>query len=79
MSEKFIRHFYHPNGIGHWYVLEQEQEQDNIYFYGFVDLVVPEWGYFNLKEITEAGAIEDQEFKPTKTENITLNGVCVDL
>lgn len=47
-----IAHFFNPMGIGDWYVLEgEEQEEGNWFFYGLVDLQMREYGYFSLKEL----------------------------
>ena len=47
-----IAHFFSPMGKGDWYVIEGEKEEDGNYmFFGLVDLLMREYGYFSLKEL----------------------------
>lgn len=44
-------HFFNPLGKGDWYVLEAFKEDNQIVFFGYVDLIYPELGYFSLNEL----------------------------
>ena len=51
-NPKIIAHFFSPMGKGDWYVIEGEEEDDGNYmFFGLVDLLCKEYGYFSLKEL----------------------------
>lgn len=43
--------YFTPDGGWTWYVVEAEQEGDNVVFFGLVDGMEREWGYFDLKEL----------------------------
>lgn len=44
--------FFNPCGAGTWYVTEGEEQEDGDWlFFGFVELLDSEWGYFTLKEL----------------------------
>jgi hypothetical protein len=44
--------FFNPTGIGTWYVIEGDEQEDGDWlFFGFVDLLEKEWGYFTLSEL----------------------------
>jgi hypothetical protein len=44
--------FFNPTGSGSWYVCEGEKQEDGDWlFFGFVDLLEKEWGYFTLSEL----------------------------
>jgi hypothetical protein len=39
-------------GAGTWYVMEGEKQEDGDWrFYGFVELLEKEWGYFMLSDL----------------------------
>ena len=43
--------FFHPFG-GRWYVTEAEEQNDGDWlFFGYVELIENEWGYFSLSEL----------------------------
>ena len=49
---KIICKFFNPCGVGTWYVMEAEKQEDNDYlFFGYVDLLEKELGYFYLSEL----------------------------
>lgn len=44
--------FFNPVGVGSWYVLEAEKQEDNDYlFFGYIELLDKEYGYFLLSEL----------------------------
>lgn len=44
--------FFNPCGSGTWYVVEGRKEDDGDWlFFGYVDLIDGEWGYFTLSEL----------------------------
>lgn len=47
--------FFNPTGIGTWYVVEGDYvaETDDWLFFGYVELLDNEWGYFTLSELQE--------------------------
>ncbi|MGE4444498.1 MAG: DUF2958 domain-containing protein [Candidatus Altimarinota bacterium] len=45
----FICKFFNPCGPGTWYASEYDEE--NKIFFGYVDLIHKEWGYFSLGEL----------------------------
>jgi hypothetical protein len=52
LSEKdVICKFFNPCGIGTWYVLEGEVQDEDFIFFGLVDLHEKELGYFSLNEL----------------------------
>lgn len=51
MDKKIICKFFNPDGLGSWYVIEGQQEEDDFIFFGLVDLHEKEFGYFSLKEL----------------------------
>tara|TARA_R110000803_G_scaffold163908_1_gene227602 strand:- start:382 stop:735 length:354 start_codon:yes stop_codon:yes gene_type:complete len=53
-NKEIICKFFNPMGAGTWYVVEGEQEPDGEWlFFGLVDLLEREWGYFTLSQLTE--------------------------
>ena len=47
-----IAKFFNPYGSGTWYVFEAELQEDGTYlFYGYVDLLYGEFGYFTSAEL----------------------------
>ena len=49
---RFICKFFDPCGSWTWYVLEGEQREDGDFlFYGLVDGMEKEWGYFMLSDL----------------------------
>lgn len=73
--------FFNPCGLGTWYVVEGEARGDDYIFFGLVELIDNEWGYFSLKELE---AIElpfgmrierDKHFSKTKTSVILKEGI----
>ena len=53
-QKEIICKFFNPMGAGTWYVVEGEQEPDGEWlFFGLVDLLEKEWGYFTLSQLTE--------------------------
>jgi len=48
----FICKFFNPTGLGTWYIVEGEEQDDGDWlFFGLVDLHEKEWGYFTLNEL----------------------------
>ena len=44
--------FFNPIGAGTWYVVEGEEQEDGDWlFFGLVDFLEKEWGYFTLSEL----------------------------
>lgn len=44
--------YFNPAGAGTWYVLEGEKQENGDYlFFGYVELIEPEYGYFSLSEL----------------------------
>lgn len=44
--------YFNPVGAGTWYVLEGEKQENGDYlFFGFVELLEAEYGYFSLSEL----------------------------
>lgn len=50
-EKEIVCKFFNPCGVGTWYVIEGQQEEDDFIFWGLVDLHVHEFGYFSLKEL----------------------------
>ena len=49
---RFVCKFFDPIGSWTWYVLEGEKQEDGDWlFYGLVDGLETEWGYFRLSEL----------------------------
>ena len=49
---KIVAHYFNPCGKGDWYVLEGEQQENGDWlFFGWVDLMCKELGYFTLNEL----------------------------
>jgi hypothetical protein len=52
VSEVLVK-FFNPFGSGSWYVLEAQKEADGDWtFFGLVDLLETELGYFTLSQLT---------------------------
>lgn len=50
-AEVVIKYF-NPVGCGTWYVLEGEKQENGDYlFFGYVELLEGEYGYFSLREL----------------------------
>lgn len=50
-AEVVIKYF-NPVGAGTWYVLEGEKQKNGDYlFFGYVELLEGEYGYFSLREL----------------------------
>ena len=48
----FACKFFNPMGAGTWYVMEGEKQEDGDWrFYGYVELLEKEWGYFMLSDL----------------------------
>lgn len=64
-------HFKLLGGKGNWYVCEYQQQEEDILFYGYVELFTNEWGYFTLNELsTVPTIILDKNFQPTKISEV---------
>ena len=51
-DRRFVCKFFDPIGSWTWYVLEGEKQKDGDWlFYGLVDGIEKEWGYFRLSEL----------------------------
>jgi len=51
-NAQIICKFFNPCGVGTWYVMEAEKQEDGDYlFFGYVDLLEKELGYFTLNEL----------------------------
>lgn len=85
-----IAKYFNPYGAGTWYVTESEKQEDGNYlFFGYVELIFNEYGYFTLKELENLkvpikingktigyGKIErDLYFEPTRLSKITRGGM----
>ena len=52
LEEKpIICKFFNPIGSESWYVIEGEEKEDDLIFFGLVDLHEQEFGYFSLNEL----------------------------
>ena len=64
--------FFNPTGPGTWYVIEGEEVDGDILFFGLVDLFDKELGYFSLHELESVKLPQglkierDLHFTPTK-------------
>ena len=48
--------FFNPAGAGTWYAVEGEEQPDGDWlFFGLVELLDREWGYFSLNELQSVG------------------------
>jgi hypothetical protein len=59
----FYARFYHPVYNWEWYVMEYSSLQR--LFFGLVDGVESEYGYFNQDELEQIGVVRDYDYKPT--------------
>lgn len=53
---KIICKFFNPWGVGTWYVMEAEKQENDYLFFGYVDLGdkdLAELGYFTLNELKQ--------------------------
>lgn len=73
-EKEVIVKFFNPYGGGRWYVCEGEkQENGDWLFFGLVELIEKEWGYFTLSELQSIktpfglGIERDKGFKGTLT------------
>lgn len=71
-------HFFNPAGAGDWYVFEAEKLEDgNVLFFGWMNLLEGELGYFSLNELEEVrvfkgiiGLERNLSFSPMKFSEI---------
>ena len=74
-DKKAIIKFFNPCGVGTWYAVEGEKQDDDFIFWGLVDLHEKELGYFSLNELSSVKLpfglrIErDIHFSPTLLNN----------
>lgn len=73
-EKEVIVKFFNPYGAGRWYVCEGEkQENGDWLFFGLVELIEKEWGYFTLSELQSIptpyglGIERDTHYKGTLT------------
>ena len=73
-EKEVIVKFFNPYGGGRWYVCEGEkQENGDWLFFGLVELIEKEWGYFTLSQLQSIktpfglGIERDKGFKGTLT------------
>jgi hypothetical protein len=73
-EKEVIVKFFNPYGAGRWYVCEGEkQENGDWLFFGLVELIEKEWGYFTLSELQSIptpyglGIERDLHYKGTLT------------
>lgn len=45
--------FFNPMGKGTWYVLEGSKRGEDFIFFGLIDILETEFGYFSLRELEE--------------------------
>lgn len=70
-DKKAYLHFYNLSGQGDWYVCEKRETEDDVIFYGYVELLYNEWGYFSLNELkTVPTRVYDTGFKPKPIKEI---------
>jgi len=51
-NKTILAKFFNPVGAGTWYVVEGDEQEDGDWvFFGLVDLLEKEWGYFTLSEL----------------------------
>lgn len=50
-EKKIICKFFTPDGCWTWYVVEGEQLETDFLFFGLVNGLESEWGYFTLEEL----------------------------
>jgi len=51
-QKEIVCKFFNPYGNGTWYVVEGSEDADGDWtFFGLVDLLEREWGYFKLSEL----------------------------
>ena len=51
-TKEVIVKFFNPCGAGRWFVCEGERQEDGDWlFFGLVELLEKEWGYFTLSEL----------------------------
>ena len=51
-NKTILAKFFNPIGAGTWYVVEGDEQEDGDWvFFGLVDLLEKEWGYFTLSEL----------------------------
>ncbi|HAZ13246.1 MAG: hypothetical protein A2X86_00540 [Bdellovibrionales bacterium GWA2_49_15] len=50
-DKEVVCKFFNPCGVGTWYVIEGQQEEDDFIFFGLVDLHEKEFGFFSLREL----------------------------
>lgn len=51
-EKKFVVKFFTPDANWTWYAVEGEEEGDDFIFFGLVDGLEKEWGYFSLNELS---------------------------
>jgi len=62
-----------------WYVLEAQKNGNDYEFFGIVDGLEKEYGYFTLSQLQSLkgrwglGVERDMYFKPTEVRNLTFN------
>lgn len=62
-----------------WYVLEAQKNGNDYEFFGIVDGLEKEYGYFTLSQLQSIkgrwglGVERDMYFKPTEVRNLTFN------
>ena len=78
MDEKIVYvKFFNPCGIGTWYALEYDEDEK--LFFGYVDLIEKEFGYFSLEELESIklpfglGIERDLYFNPTPLKEVLKN------
>jgi len=53
-EKRIVCKFFNPCGPGTWYVVEGSEDSDGDWtFFGLVDLLEREWGYFSLSELED--------------------------
>lgn len=51
LEKEAVIKFFTPDASWTWYVVEGQQEEDNVVFFGYVEGLEHEWGYFDLKQL----------------------------
>lgn len=77
MQDKvLIAKFFDPTGSWTWYVAEGRREEGDYLFFGLVDGMEREWGYFSLNELQSVkgrfglGIERDLYFTPCKVSEL---------
>jgi len=62
IDPKIIVKFFHPRSSWTWYVIEGEKQGNDWLFFGFVNGLEGELGYFSLSQLESIGMIERDRY-----------------